>query len=77
MNEPKEIPLDAWAAAKFSPAPSIYTLRRWAREAKIFPLPRKYGREYRVKENARYIDHNDPNYAQAVAETIYESTETQ
>jgi hypothetical protein len=52
---PKEIPLDAWAAAKFSPPPSIHTLRRWVRETKIFPIPRKYGREYLVAHDADYV----------------------
>lgn len=52
---PKEVPLEIWAAAKFAPPPSIHTLRRWVRETKIFPIPRKYGREYLVKTDADYV----------------------
>jgi hypothetical protein len=66
----KEIPLDAWASARFGEhAPTIGTLRRWARQARILPVPRKYGRTYYVAENARYIDPSDPSYARVYRES--------
>jgi len=36
------------------------TLRRWARDGKIIPQPRKIGRDYAVRSDARYINPNDP-----------------
>lgn len=52
--------LESWAAKRYGEAaPSIHTLRRWARDAKIFPLPKKHGRTYFVEETAEYIaDYN-------------------
>ena len=35
--------------------PHIKTLRRWVREGKIFPAPRKDGRTYFVEQHARYV----------------------
>lgn len=61
MNAPKKlITLEAWAANIYGEhAPSIHTLRRWARNAKIFPIPKKHGRTYFVEETAEYIaDYN-------------------
>ena len=62
MSE-KLIPLATWAANRYGEyAPSIYTLRRWVREAKILPAPKKHGRTYFVKESAQYLNYNDPAY---------------
>ncbi len=70
----KLIPLEAWAANRYGEhAPSIYTLRRWVREAKILPVPKKHGRTYFVSESARYLNYNDPEYARAA----HDSTATQ
>jgi predicted site-specific integrase-resolvase len=56
--------LEAWATLTYGEhAPSINTLRRWCREAKIMPTPQKHGRTYYVTENARYLNYNDPDYA--------------
>jgi hypothetical protein len=49
-----KITLEAWAALKFDPPPSIGTLRRWARAAKIQPQPSKIGRLYMVSPDAEY-----------------------
>lgn len=67
--------LEAWARAKYGEhAPHAGTLRRWARDGKIFPLPKKHGRSYYVYEHARYIeDYNDPEFMKA----LRESTTTQ
>ena len=51
----KEIPLKTWAERNFDPPPSSITLRRWARDCWIFPIPRKIGRDWRVREDARFI----------------------
>jgi hypothetical protein len=66
----REVSLEAWAEARFGEhAPTIGTLRRWAREARILPVPRKYGRSYYVAESARYIDPSDPSYAKVYRES--------
>lgn len=50
------IPLDAWAKSRFGEhAPCIGTLRRWARDGKIYPAPKKHGRSYYVDERAQYV----------------------
>lgn len=56
----KKITLTAWAAARYDPPPSIKTLRRWARECRIFPAPELVGRTYYVDADARHIDPNKP-----------------
>lgn len=59
--------LDAWAAEHYAIPPSIYTLRRWVREGRIYPLPEKHGRTYYVLPSARYVDDfNDPSLVGAV-----------
>lgn len=59
------IPLEKWGHAQYGEdMPTIATLRRWARQGKIFPLPKKHGRSYFVTEQARYIEnYNDPGIA--------------
>jgi len=54
----KKIPLTEWAEARYEPPPSIHTLRKWARDCRIFPIPEKVGRTYYVDAEARYIDPN-------------------
>ena len=57
MMVAKLITLEAWAAATYGDAsPHINTLRRWARDAHIYPLPVKHGRTYFVTMDARYVD---------------------
>lgn len=64
----KKITLQAWAEARYDPVPSAKTLRRWARDCWIFPIPQKVGREYRVDEDARFIGSNHENpYGSAAA----------
>jgi predicted site-specific integrase-resolvase len=48
--------LEAWAQARYEKPPSIHTLRRWVREAKISPKPEKNGRSYFVQQDATYVD---------------------
>lgn len=56
----KKITLMAWAAAHYDPPPGRETLRRWARDCRIFPFPKKVGRTYYVDPDARYIDPKNP-----------------
>lgn len=52
----QEVPLEEWASAKFGEhAPHICTLRRWARDGKIYPAPRKVGRDWLVRPHADYV----------------------
>jgi hypothetical protein len=62
------IPLDEWARRRYpTKPPHINTLRRWARESKIFPAPQKHGRTYYVEKRAQYVtDYNDPSFLEAV-----------
>lgn len=48
------IRLEAWAARKFDPAPSINTLRAWANAGLISPPAVKVGRSWMVDEDAEY-----------------------
>lgn len=54
----KLITLEAWAQDQYGEdAPHINTLRRWARDGRIMPVPEKHGRTYYVKPDARYSDY--------------------
>jgi len=48
-----KIKLEDWAAQHYSPAPSMFVLRKWCREGEIFPAPEKVGRTYYVDASAR------------------------
>ncbi len=51
-----EISLRRWAEARYGDdAPCDNTLRTWARNGFIFPVPRKQGRAYYVREDAVYL----------------------
>lgn len=54
--------LREWADSQFgNMAPkSDVTLRRWVRDGKIVPRPRKIGRDYAVRPDAKYINPSDP-----------------
>jgi hypothetical protein len=50
----KLVTLETWAANIYGEdAPNMDTLRRWAREGKIFPAPKKQGRAYFLPEHAQ------------------------
>lgn len=52
----KLIPLDTWAAATYGEhAPTIDTLRRWARDGMLQPPAEKHGRVYMVSPDASYV----------------------
>jgi hypothetical protein len=51
------LPLQVWAERVYGEnAPSIVTLRAWARDARIQPAPEKHGRTYFVPAGARYVE---------------------
>lgn len=58
------ITLAKWAVLQYGEdAPTIQTLRRWCRDAKIFPIPEKHGRTYYVEKSARYVGNfNDASF---------------
>lgn len=51
----KAITLAEWAAARFAKVPHVNTLRKWARERQIRPVPKLVGREYLVLPHAQYV----------------------
>jgi hypothetical protein len=56
MSTERLISLESWARARYGEdMPTVATLRRWAREAKIYPAPQKHGRSYFVSDRARYV----------------------
>lgn len=56
-----EITLQRWAQRRYGEdMPHDNTLRRWARDGFIYPMPRKHGRAYFVDENAIYLKPGDP-----------------
>jgi predicted site-specific integrase-resolvase len=56
---PRELlTLKEWARRIYgAAAPSMGTLRRWAREGSITPPAEKHGRTYFVEPDARYVDY--------------------
>jgi predicted site-specific integrase-resolvase len=54
----KLLTLEDWAKSQYVKPPTLRTLRRWARDAKIVPTPKKQGRAYYVQEDARFRDWN-------------------
>lgn len=56
---PRLLTLEEWAAATYETPPALFTLRKWAREQKINPAPKKHGRTYYVSQDARYMGYSD------------------
>lgn len=52
----KLLNLQEWASEVYASPPSLSTLRRWAREGRIFPAPEMHGKEYKVASYAIYVD---------------------
>jgi len=50
-----KIPLTTWAQRHYDPAPSVWVLRKWAREGQIHPAPERVGREWFVEEAAKRL----------------------
>lgn len=62
--KPRFMTLKAWAQAQYGEdAPTMNTLRRWCRDLKIYPFPKKHGRTYFVLPTAQYVeDYNDSDF---------------
>jgi Excisionase-like protein len=59
-NREPDIRLEVWARQRWGEAaPSIFTLRAWARSGEIYPMPGKVGRTYFVKPDTEYC--RNPN----------------
>ncbi len=57
----KLLTLEQWARETYGDhSPGIDTLRRWARESRIFPPAEKHGRTFFVQPTAIYIDPTKP-----------------
>lgn len=57
-----KILLSEWAAQRYSPPPSDWVLRKWARDGEIHPAPEKVGRDWYVDEKAsRITDYTPPH----------------
>lgn len=50
-----KITLTEWAARRYSPPPSAWVLRRWARDGELHPVPELVGKAYYIDENARRL----------------------
>jgi predicted site-specific integrase-resolvase len=56
-----KVRLLAWAQARYTPPPSIHTLRRWARNNEIYPPAERVGRDLYVEADAiRLIENCAP-----------------
>lgn len=67
MSDKKLILLTEWGEARFSPPPSLWTLRAMARAGKISPRPVKIGKAYYVHPDAQPVD---PNRAPTIVERL-------
>lgn len=70
---PKKIKLQDWAARHFDPAPSLYVLRRMARDGEIYPQPIKIGRDWYVASNARVLADSEPVGGGLLAQLVGQS----
>jgi len=52
----KLLNLQEWASVTYSQPPSLSTLRRWAREGRIYPCPELHGKEYRLRPDSVYVN---------------------
>ena len=51
----KSIPVADWAAARYDPPPSAWTLREWCRKGEIWPPAERVGKAWYVASNARRL----------------------
>lgn len=57
----KLLNLQEWASRVYETPPSLSTLRRWAREGRIYPAPEIHGKEYKVLPDAVYVSPSKRN----------------
>lgn len=55
-----KIPLTDWASRHYSPPPSEWVLRKWARAGQIQPTPERVGSAYYVEEDAKRVTTTRP-----------------
>jgi hypothetical protein len=55
MKPHKLIPIHAWAARRYDPPPSLWLLRKWARNHEFSPPAERVGKEWYVREDARRV----------------------
>lgn len=66
--------LESWARQTYGEAaPSLATLRRWARDCLIYPTPEKHGRAYFVRPDAQYRGPHGTTNTQSLAEKLARS----
>lgn len=68
----KRITLQQWVALNYDAAgaPTMDTVRTWARDGKIQPQPQKQGREYYCDPDAVYDDGSAPGLVQRIKERM-------
>jgi predicted site-specific integrase-resolvase len=47
--------LSEWASRHYTPPPSAWVLRQWARNGEIYPPPERCGRHWYVEEDAQRV----------------------
>jgi hypothetical protein len=67
VSDLQYVELNDWAAGKFKKPPSLWTLRRMAREGWFDPPAVKIGKSYHVAPNARAVD---PNRAPSLVDRL-------
>lgn len=64
-GQPEYLTLEAWAAGRIVPQPSLYTLRSMVRTGMFDPPAVKIGKAYYLHRDARVIDpHRRPTLVQ-------------
>jgi hypothetical protein len=68
----KSITLTEWAESKFSQPYKKGTLWMWARTGRIYPPPKKIGRNWWVNPGAEYVNPHNPKDVAQKAKPISE-----
>ncbi|WP_322629950.1 excisionase [Halothiobacillus sp.] len=56
----KLITLEQWLARTFEEPPAMDTARRWCRDGKIQPAPKKIGRSFFLQPDAEHVQNDRP-----------------
>ena len=65
-----KLTLETWAKRNYEMPPKLPTLRRWAKQGLILPLPVKVGRTWMVDSSAQYSAHMKLACNDAILEEI-------
>lgn len=60
MSDLQYVKLNEWAEGKFREPPSLWTLRRMAREDRFDPPAVKIGKDYHVHPQAKVVEKKPP-----------------